>query len=293
MIGKYDHITEYFEKSFDLSRIKNLPITDKFKLINYIKLVSKANDLAKEKNIDALTNSPVYNMDKTFHLFISLLASELSTEVISDIIECYAYNFDESDVYFAKIVILGSGALMIQKGIETNAITSYHISLLGDEFLKKNHQRIFGERNEFSLDGDNEINIKYKSYDMTFRQTKYDLLALRQIKNDSGNTKVREIIFKQYDNKDLRLYYSMLDIHDKKISEYLYRKLMNEAPKMDRFLLTASRCIIYDIDILDMHFLLNAVIGKYTDFTKPYSEVLKEIKVRESELLENHHETTK
>lgn len=287
MIGKYDHITEYFENSFELSRINKLPITDKFKLINYIKLVSKANDIAKGKNIDAITESPIYNMDKTFHLFISLLASEISTEVISDIIECYAYNFDESDVYYAKIVILGSGALMIQKGIETNAIISYLISLLGDEFLKNNHQRIFGERNEFSLEGEHEINIKYKNYDMTFRQMKYDLLALRQIKNDLGSEKVREIIFKQYDNKDLRLYYSLLDVHDKKISEYLYRKLMKNAPKMDRFLLTATRCMIYDIDILDTHYLLNAVIGKYTDFTKPYSEVIKEIKLRETEILGN------
>lgn len=146
MINKYDHITDYFENTFQLDRIKTLPITDKFRLINYIKLVSKANDIAKAKNIDAITNSPVYNIDHTFHLFISLLASELSTEVISDIIECYAFNFDESDVYFSKIVILGSGALMIQKGIESNAIISYLISLLGEEFLKNNYKRIFDER---------------------------------------------------------------------------------------------------------------------------------------------------
>jgi len=285
MISKYDHITEYFENSFELSRIQALPITDKFRLINYIKLVSKANDMAKNKNIDAITESPIYNMDKTFHLFISLLASEISTEVISDIIECYAFNFDESDVYYAKIVILGSGVLMIQKGVETNAIISYLISLLGEEFLKNNHQRIFGDRHEFSLEEENEINIKYKNFDMTYRTLKYDLLAMRQIKNDYGSDKLREIIFKTYDNKDFKLYYSLLDVHDKKISEYLYRKLMKDAPKMDRFLLTATRCMIYDVDILDMHYLLNSVIGKYTDFTKPYSEIIKEIKTRETEIL--------
>ena len=38
MINKVDHITDYFEKSYDLNRIKVLPITDKFRLINYIKL---------------------------------------------------------------------------------------------------------------------------------------------------------------------------------------------------------------------------------------------------------------
>lgn len=285
MIQKYDHITDYFENTFDLSRIKNLPITDKFRLINYIKLVSKANDVAKEKNIDAITLSPLYNIDKTFHLFISLLASELSTEVISDIIECYAYNFDESDTYFAKIVILGSGALMIQKGIESNAIISYLISLLGDEFLKKNYQRIYNERNTLDINDENEINIKYKNFDMTYRKLKYDMLALRQIKTDQGLAKLREVIFKYYKNPDLTLYYSLLDVNDKKISEYLYRKLMKDAPKMDRFLLTASRCMIRDTDIIDTHYLLNAVIGKYTNFLKPYSEVVQEIKMREQEIL--------
>lgn len=287
MINKYDHITDYFEETFDLSRIKKLPITDKFRLINYIKLVGKANDIAKEKSIDAITTSPLYNIDKTFHLFVSLLASELSTEVISDVIECYAHNFDESDVYFAKIVMLGSGALMIQKGIESNAIRSYLISLLGEEFLKSNYQRMYNEKDSLDINEENEINIKYKNFDMTYRKLKYDMLALRQIKTDSDNNKLREVIFKHYGNKELTLYYSLLDVHDKKISEYLYRKLMKDSPKMDRFLLTASRCIIRDVDIIDMHFLLNAVIGKYTNFLKPYSEVLEEIKLREKEILEN------
>lgn len=287
MINKYDHITDYFEETFDLSRIKKLPITDKFRLINYIKLVGKANDIAKEKSIDAITTSPLYNIDKTFHLFVSLLASELSTEVISDVIECYAHNFDESDVYFSKIVMLGSGALMIQKGIESNAIRSYLISLLGEEFLKSNYQRMYNEKDILDINEENEINIKYKNFDMTYRKLKYDMLALRQIKTDSDNNKLREVIFKYYGNKELTLYYSLLDVHDKKISEYLYRKLMKDSPKMDRFLLTASRCIIRDVDIIDMHFLLNAVIGKYTNFLKPYSEVLEEIKLREKEILDN------
>ncbi|MCA0386711.1 MAG: hypothetical protein LCH34_14195 [Firmicutes bacterium] len=285
MINKYDHITDYFESTFDLSRIKKLPITDKFRLINYIKLVGKANDIAKAKDIDAITESPIYNIDKTFHLFISLLASELSTEVISDIIECYAYNFEESDVYFAKIVMLGSGALMIQKGIESNAIRSYLISLLGDEFLKSNYQRMYNEKDILDINEENEINIKYKNFDMTYRKMKYDMLALRQIKTDQGAQKLREVIFKSYGSKELTLYYSLLDVHDKKISEYLYRKLMKDAPKMDRFLLTASRSMIRDVDIIDMHYLLNAVIGKYTNFLKPYSEVIEEIKLREKEIL--------
>ena len=285
MKNKNDHITDYFENTFELDRIKKLPITDKFRLINYIKLVSKANDVAKQKGIDAITESYLYNVDKTFHLFVSLLASELSTDVITDIIECYAHNFNDSDVYYAKIMVLGSGVLMIQKGIESNAIISYLISLLGEEFLKNNYQRIFNERDILDITEENEINIKYKNLDMTYRKLKYDMLALRQIKTDQGHSKLREVIFKHYNNPELKLYFSLLDVHDKKISEYLYRKLMKDSPKMDRFLLTASRSMIRDVDIIDMHYLLNAIIGKYTNFLKPYSEVINEIKMREQEIL--------
>ncbi len=285
MINKFDHITDYFENTFDLGRIKNLPITDKFRLINYIKLVSKANDVVKADGLEAISESPLYEIDRTFHLFLSLLVTELSAEIISDMIESYTANFDDSDIYFAKILVLGSGALMIQKGIESSAIISYLISLLGDAFLKHNYQRIFDERDILNFDEENEIDIKYKTFDYTYRKMKYDLLALMQIKRDQGHSKLREVIFKHYDNKELRLFYSMLDVHDKKISEYLFRKLMKESPKMDRFLLTACRCMIRDIEIIDMHYLLNAVIGKYTNFNKPYDEVLTEIKMRESEIL--------
>ncbi len=285
MITKYDHITEYFENTFDLERIKRLPITDKFRLINYIKLISKANEISKIEGIEAITKSSLYNIDLTFHLFISLLASDLSTGTISDVIELYTHNFDDSDVFFAKIVILGSGALLIQNGIETSAIMSYQISLLGETFLKSNHQRIFAEKDIIDLADENEIDITYKNFDLTYRKLKYDMLALRHIKKEQGHTKLREIIFKYYDNQDLRLYFSLLDVHDKKISEYLYHKMMKDSPKMDRFLLTACRSMIRNVEIIDMHFLLNAVIGKYTNFGKPYSEVAEEINLRENEIL--------
>jgi len=144
---------------------------------------------------------------------------------------------------------------------------------------------MYNEKDILDINEENEINIKYKNFDMTYRKMKYDMLALRQIKTDQGAQKLREVIFKSYGSKELTLYYSLLDVHDKKISEYLYRKLMKDAPKMDRFLLTASRSMIRDVDIIDMHYLLNAVIGKYTNFLKPYSEVIEEIKLREKEIL--------
>lgn len=285
MINKVEHITEYFEKTYDLTRIKNLPITDKFRLINYIKLVNRASQLAKEKGIIEITKSEFYDMDFTFHLLVSLISAGTDPSVISDVIEHYGYNFDDSDIYYAKLVVLGSGALMIQKGIDGDSIISYLVSLLGDEFLRNNYQRIYTEKDELNINEENEINIKYKNFDFTYRKLKYDLLALLKIKREKGHEAVQDIIFNKYENKDLRLYFKLIDVKDKQVSEHIYRSLMKQSPKMDRFLLTASRAIIKEMSILETHYLLNAIIGKYTRFDKPYSEVMDEIQMREDEIV--------
>ena len=288
MINKVDHITDYFEKSYDLNRIKVLPITDKFRLINYIKLVSRASEIAKEKGIFEITKSEYYEMDFTFHLLISLISAGTDPSVVSEVIEHYAYNFDDSDIYYAKLIILGSGALMIQKGIDSDSIINYLISLLGDDFLRNNYQRIYTEKEVLDINEENEINIKYKNFDYTYRKLKYDLLALLKIKRELGHERVIDVLFNNYNNKDLKLYFKLLDTRDKDVSEYIYRNLMKTSPKMDRFLLTASRCIIKEMSILETHYLLNSIIGKYTRFDKPYSEVKDEIKLREDEILATH-----
>ncbi len=285
MIKRVDHITDYFEKSYDLDRIKKLPITDKFRLINYIKLVSRASDAAKEKGIIEITRTPYYEMDFTFHLLISLISAGTDPSVVSEVIEHYAFNFDDSDIYYAKLIFLGAGALMIHKGIDSDSIISYLVTLLGDEFLRNNYQRIYSEKDDLNINEENEINIKYKNFDYTYRKLKYDMLALLKIKREMGHERVCDVIFNQYGNKELKLYFKLLDTKDKAVSEYIYRNLMKTSPKMDRFLMTASRCIINEMSILETHYLFNAIIGKYTRFDKPYSEVIDEIKMREDEIL--------
>ena len=285
MIKKVDHITDYFEECFDLNRIKLLPITDKFRLINYIKLVSRASEVAKEKGIIEITKTEYYDMDATFHLLISLISAGTDPSVLSEVIEHYAFNFDDSDIYYAKLLVLCSGVLMIQKCIDSDSIINYLVSLLGDDFLRNNYQRIYNDKEKLDINEENEIHIKYKNFDYTYRKLKYDLLALLKIKRECSHERVIDVLFNNYNNKDLKLYFKLLDIRDKNVSEYIYRNLMKTSPKMDRFLLTASRCIISEMSILETHYLLNAIIGKYTRFDKPYSEVMDEIKIREDEIL--------
>ncbi|MGX8795738.1 hypothetical protein ACR6HW_06560 [Fusibacter sp. JL298sf-3] len=285
MTKTYSCITDYFESTYDLNSIQTLPITDKFRLIQYIKLVGSASDVAREKDIAAITKSPYYEMDPTFHLLISLIASGISEEIVSEVVDSYAHHFGDSAVFRAKLIILGSGALMIQRGIDTESILSYLVSLLGNAFLKDNYERIYREKDALDLTGDNIIDIKYRDFDYTYRKLKYDLLALLKMRRELGYDKVKEIVFSQYDNTELRFYFKLLDLKNKPISEHLYCKLMKDSPKMDRFLLTAVRCILDEMSIVETHYLLNAVIGKYTRFDKPYSEVIEEIRQRETEIL--------
>lgn len=285
MNKQYTCITQYFEENFDLASIQSLPITDKFRLIHYIKLVGSASAVASEKDIAAITKSPYYEMDETFHLFISMIISGMSPEVITDVMEAYVYQFGDSAVFRSKLLILGSGALMIQKGLDRESILSYLVSLLGNEFLKNNFERIYKERDHLELTGENVIKINYRDFDYTYRKLKYDLLALLKIRKEQGFDKLKDILFNQYDNKELRFYFKLLDIKNKDISNHLYQKLLVEDSKMDRFLLVAVRSIIEDKSIIEMHYLLNAVIGKYTRFEKPYDEVMEEIKQREQEIL--------
>jgi hypothetical protein len=287
MIHKFETITDYLETYFDLSRIKTLPITDKFRLINYIKLVSSASVIAKDFDLEAIQKSEYYEMDCTFQLFISLLTSGMSADVLSDIVEFYCSNFENSDIYYAKCIILGAGTLMIQHGVDRDSIISFLIILLGHDFLRNNFNRILSEIDIINIDEDNEISIKYKGYDYTYRALKYDLLAMLKARHEFGMDKVREIINTKYENKDLKFYLTLLDLKDLEVSDYIYHNLMKESPKMDRFLMTAVRSILQEMDIMETHYLLNSLIGKYSEFDQPYSEILKDIEAREKIIFEN------
>ncbi len=286
MIKKEEHLTDYIANTFDLSRIQTLPITDKFTLVYYIKLVGRASSLANDKGIPEIINSPLYEMDRSFYLLISLIHAGINPMIISDVIEDYSFNFDDSDIYYAKLVILGAGTLMIQKGIDSDAIISYLITFLGNDFLKSNFQRLYRDKDQLEIEEEDKIVIKYKNFDYTYRKLKYDLLALLKIKKEKGYETLRQVIYEKCENNDLKLYFKLLDIKDAPTLEYIYRQLMKNSPKMDRFILTACRAMCLDHTILQTHYQLNAVIGKYTRFDKPYSEVIDEIEMREKEILE-------
>lgn len=276
-----EHLLNTLTSQFDIAVIKSIPITDKFRMVEYVKLMGKMNDYYRdEKNggLQGLKTSEFYNIDKTLHLFLSwVIDSEVSHELFIRLLKNYIHCFSDSDVYVAYLTTLGFGTLMMESGIDTPSLMSYLTSLLGEEFLKDNYTRIYQTRKEVDLTDEKRISVKYKDFDFTYRKLKYDLLAILKMSKESGGKDLRKLIFKDYENEDLRTMFSVLDVENKAVSDHVFKNLIAGAPKMDRFLLTASKCLLEDRPIKEMHYLLNSEIGKLTNFYKPYEVVMDEI----------------
>lgn len=272
-----------FRKNYNLNVVREIPITDKNRLVEYIKLVGQVNDLYRVGGMDAVKESDYYNIDKTLHLFLSWVDAGISEEMINTLLKNYIRIFRESKVYESYILCLGLGTLLIQLGADTSSIMSYLASLLGGEYLKTNYLRIYSERMKINISGETKITVKFMDFDRTYRKLKYDLLAILSMSKETGGKDLRRIVFKHYPNTDLRVYFSLLDINNRVIADELFRKLY-EAPKMDRFLLTAARSLLDNIEIVEMHYLLNSIIGKLTNFDKPYAEVEAEMEMRRKEI---------
>lgn len=283
---RYDDLVKYFDSEFDLSRIANLADKDKFRLINYMKLVYRASEEVKISGLTRLENSKYYKMDYTFHFMITVVHANLSSNIIEEIIHNYNNNFYNSDVYYAKMLVLGGGALMIKEGVDSKSILNYQRSLLGKEFAVKYNAKYQNEfEDELKLEGDNQINIRYRDLDHTFRKLKYEMLALLKIRKDEGRNRVSKIVNEKYGNKDLIAIFNIINCDDNSYVESIYRRLSEGEDRNSRLLLTASRCIVKDYGIMETHYLLNSIIGKYSRIDKPYEEVMDEINDREKELL--------
>ncbi len=282
---KHEELIE-IESQIDLKVFSDIPVTDQLRFGEYIKLIAKANDVFVSGGIAGLRESAYYNRDRTFNLmFFWLFEAGISKEVYYQLLRNYKHCLEDSDVYSAKLLLLGVGAMLIKIGIDTSSMVLYLSSLFGTEFAKKNYKRILETRDNIKLDEASEIIIKYKEYNLTYRDKKYDLLALLKISKDYDGETLRKLVYDIYADPELSTMFHLLDVSDKEISRTVFAKLIKGAPKNERFYLTAAMCLVERAPIVNMHYLLNSELGKLTNFGKPYSEVMAEIKNHEDKIL--------
>lgn len=264
----------------DLDRIKKLPVSEKFKLVEFIKLIYTESEYANKEGFLKLENSPNYTVNNTYNLFAMLIVNLAEYDIVKEIILNYARNFEKSDIYYSQITITGMGLLMIEKKFAPEAIYHFLLSLLGVDFLVDN-LHFSGDVDEIKgLPFNVDSTIKYKPFEGKVRELKYDLLALLKLSHENSISFVKEIINNSFGNERLKMYVNMLDSNSDSTMAYLYREFMKTESRTDKLLAAGAYAILNEKSIISTHYLFNSIIGKYSRFDKRKDEMDAEINSR-------------
>jgi hypothetical protein len=271
--------------NIELDRIRNLPVSEKFKLYEFIKLIYIEAEFASKEGVLQLENSPNYTINQTYNLFAMLIVKLNDYDLLQEIVTNYAKNFENSDIYYSQITITGMGLLMIEKQFHPEAIYHFLMSLLGETFLVENlkttaHTDELKDA-EFKLDS----TIKYKPFEGAMRKTKYDLLALLKLSHEKGINVAADIINNSYDNPRLKFYFNMLHSNSDSTAEYLFKDFMSTEYQTNRLLAAGAYAIVKEKSIISSHYLFNSIIGKHSRFDKRKEEIDQEILDRLNEII--------
>ncbi len=272
---KYKKWNEVLD-GFDLERIKQIPVAEKFKIVEIIKMISKEAEYTKEHGYKNLVNSKFYQEDQTYRLLCFLYVKDASFNDIKDITLNYLNNYKLSDVYYCKFAIIGIGVIMLKLGRDSKTIFNALMVLLGQDFLTYN-LKLVGYENALREDIEVLNTIRYKEYEMKYKQKKYKMLALAHMAKIDGLDLVEKYFLDVTDNKKAKLYFSILsNIHE----ELLYRSyhfLEQDADNMDKMILAGIYCILRKKDILVGHYMMNSCIGKYDHCNERLDSVEKNV----------------
>lgn len=277
---KRSEILDKIVNDIDLSRIASLPTTEKFKLVEYIKLIFTESEYAIKEGFLKLENSPNYTCNNTYNLFAMLIVKLADYDLVKEIILNYANNFEDSDIYYSQITITGIGLLMIEKQFAPEAIYHFLLNLLDQKFLL-NNLHFSGDIKEvqgkaFKIDSV----IKYKPFEGKMREIKYDLLALLKLSHDKTIPFVKYIINNSFGNEKLKFYINMLDSNSDSTMAYLYQDFMSKGDTTEKILVAGAYAILNGKSIISTHYLLNSIIGKHSRFDKRREEMDAEINSR-------------
>jgi hypothetical protein len=269
----------------ELDRIRNLPVTEKFKLYEFVKLIYTEAEYACKEGVLELQNSPNYTINKTYNLFAMLIVKLNDYDLVKEIIVNYAKNFENSDIYYAQITITGMGLLMIEKQFDPEGIYHFLMHLLGDEFLIDNLRTTANVKDinhsEFKLDS----TIKYKPFEGDIRQIKYDLLALLKLRHEKDLNFVKEIINSKYAGLEIQFYFNMINANSNEVASYLYSEFMKKDSRRSRLIAAGANAIIEEKSIISAHYLFNSIIGKHSRFDKRKEEIDAEIMERLNDMI--------
>ena len=79
-------ILDEIARDFDLARIKNLSLPEKFKLVHYVKLIHREALFASREGMLNLEKSPFYTANKTYNLFAMLVVNGIKPDIFKEIV---------------------------------------------------------------------------------------------------------------------------------------------------------------------------------------------------------------
>ncbi len=274
------------ETLFDLKRIADLSVPEKFNLVNLIGLVYQEANYAKKVGLLKLDQSPRLEHNKTFKMYLMLLSKGTKFDMLKRIIRNYTLNFDQSDVYYAQTALLGIGAMMIDKQFDAISIYNYLIHLLGRDFLveNQNYDGLVKVTDESKLAKINQID--YRAFEGDMRKIKYDILALMTYHCENDLAATAQLINDKYDNEDFVFYFNMLNIPCAVSRQRIFEHFDRQESPMQRLLLNGAYELINKTDLFTAHYLFNSIIGKYSRYEKDSSEVEAETNANLAKILE-------
>ncbi len=286
MENKYDVLLE-METLFDLERINNLAIPEKFKLIDLIGLVYQESLYAKQVGLLKVDQSPRRDVNKTMKLYLMLLSKGTKFSMLKRIIRNYTRNFDQSDFYYSQTVILGMGAMMIDQEFESQAIYNYLMHLLGREFLVKNQK--YSGQVEITKDSPIEVDfeIDYRPFEGSMRKVKYDILALIKYNSEHDLAATKALIDKRHENHVFSFYLNMLDVPCPTLRQRIFDNYDLQESRMQRLLLNGAFELLNKTDLFTAHYLFNSIIGKYSRLEKDSQEIESESSANLAAMLED------
>lgn len=246
---------------FDLARIRRIPVTEKFRMVEFIKMLAQEAAHLEKTEYKELPQNTEYRKDTTYTMLSYLYTEGVSFYDLKEIVLNYLENYKFSDVYYAKFAIIGIGVMMFYYERDPYTVFNALIILLGQEFLTYN-LKLFGYEEAMQTLPEPESIIRYKEYEKIYRKLKYDLLAMNYMAKEEGIEKAELFINEYYGDKKVKLFFTLLhDITDE-LQYRSYKFLEADATDMDQMILAGIYCILTQKDTIVSHYMMNSRIGK-------------------------------
>lgn len=275
MVTESRDIWKVISKGIEVERIKNLPVQDKFGVVEFIKYLTAQARFVKEHGLSKLPEYKDYSKGLTNQLLGALVAREVPADEIRAVVWNYLDNFKGSDTMYAKFSILAMGMLLIRKGVEPDDLFHILLATLGEEFLSQN-LKLVGYQHALTSEAEFENVIRYKEIETRFRPTKYELLGMNILAREEGFDKLEDYVKNYSDNQAMKLYYPMIAGIHSDLRREMVKMLISTEDEYNKMIITGLISIFLNRSIMLSHYMMNSVIGKYDHYDQRPATVEEE-----------------